>query len=71
MTTGADATNQAAFRFAKSIATGSWAPYSLSGELDVAKAQGQSGIAAMPSRDPKTNAGDYVDYRILPPPRKK
>ncbi len=64
-TTSGDATNAAAFRFAKSIATGSWLPLSLPGELRVAKAQAQSGIAAYPRRDrPSVNAGDYVDYRM-------
>lgn len=70
-TTGADATNQAAFRFAKSIATGSWIPVIFPRELGDAKRQAQSGIADMPHRSTTVNAGDYVDYRILPPPRKK
>ncbi len=71
-TTYGNAVNAAAFRFAKSIATGSWEPLRLQGELNVARAQGQSGIDAFPHpTDPNVNAGDRVDYRILPPPRKR
>ncbi len=71
-TTQQDAVNQAAFRFAKSIATGSWEPLRLLGELNVAAARGQSGIDAFPHpHSSRVNAGDRVDYRILPPPRKR
>lgn len=72
-TSGADAINQSAFQFAKSIATGSWSPALLHSELDTAKRQSQAGFDAF-RRHPNgasVNAGDYVDYRILPPPRKK
>jgi hypothetical protein len=71
-TTFGKATNAAAFRFAKSIAAGSWETLRLPGELNVAKAWGQSGIDAFPHPTlPEVNAGDRVDYRILPPPRKR
>lgn len=71
-TTRANATNAAAFSFAKSIATGSWEPLIFPGELNRAVAQSHSAIEARPSRDrPSVMAGDYVNYRILPPPRKK
>ena len=72
-TTYAPAVNAAAFRFAQSIAAGTWSPLLLPGELNVARAQGQSGINAFPhpTEGPMVNAGDRVDYRILPPPRKR
>jgi RHS repeat-associated protein len=66
------ATNAAAFRFTQSIAKGTWTPMLLPGELDAAKAEGDSGIRAFPHPTlPEVNAGDRVNYRILPPPRKK
>jgi hypothetical protein len=69
--TGADATNAAAFSFAKSIATGSWGTLTIKNELDAEVAQAQSGISVFPNANPKLNVGDFVNYRILPPPRKK
>lgn len=71
-TTYAPATNAAAFRFTQSIAAGSWNPLLLPGNVNVARAQGQSGINAFPhpTEGPLFNAGDSVSYRILPPPRK-
>ena len=72
VTTRANATNAAAFSFAESIATGSWSPFTRSSELNVAVAHSESAIKARPSPDrPSVMAGDYVNYRILPPPRKK
>lgn len=70
--TPAEYANAAAFRFAQSIATGTWTPLTLPGELDVARVRSDSGIRPFPHPQlPEVNAGDRVNYRILPPPRKK
>lgn len=72
VTTRANATNAGAFSFAESIATGSWSILTVSSELGVARARSQAAIEARPSRDrPSVMAGDFINYRILPPPRKK
>ncbi len=71
ITTRTTAINAAAFKFTKSIANGSWDTLMLQSTLDVARARGQAGINANPHPDPNVNAGDYVGYRILQPPRKK
>lgn len=70
-TTTTAAVNAAAFEFTKSIANGLWDTIMLQSTLDVATARGQAGISANPHPDPNVNAGDYVGYRILQPPRKK
>jgi len=71
-TTVADATNAAAFRFTESLASGSWEPLLIHYTLNDAVRQGQGGISAFTNRKkPNVNAGDYVGYRWLPPPRKR
>ena len=70
-TTTKTAVNASAFEFTKSIANGSWNVTTFGTTLDIARSRGQSGINANPHPDPNVNAGDYVHYRILQPPRKK
>lgn len=70
-TTRTTAVNAAAFEFTQSIANSSWNITTFQSTLGIARNRGQSGINANPHPDPNVNAGDYVGYRILPPPRKK
>lgn len=71
-TTFAPATNAAAFTFAKNVAEGTWNSLLSQGDLNLATARSQSGIAVNQHPTiPEVNRGDGVVYRILPPPRKK
>lgn len=70
--TYAPATNEAAFQFTKSLASGKWDMIQLPGTLNHAVKQANQGIFDNPKPDdPRVTKGDRVDYRILPPPRKK